>query len=94
MVALGSGAAYIQWLSFECIFQPLQGLKLLFLRSNCRVQALGPRLLSKTVRNQVAQILEVEFAVVFQVFPHGSDLGRREGCEHVGLEGLRVRHSV
>ena len=87
MVALCPGTAYMNWHSVALGLQLLQEGKILRLRSRGHTGALGQHLLSKIIRSQAAQLVEVKVGEVLKVFPHEFDLGRWGGRVHVGLEG-------
>lgn len=67
--------------------QLLQEGKVLRLRSRGHTEVRGKHLLSKIIRRQAAQPVDVEGGEVLNVFPHESDLGRWGDRIHVGLEG-------
>jgi len=71
--------------------QLLQESKVLRLRSRGHTEVRGKHLLSKIIRCQAAQLVEVEGGEVLNVVSHELDLGRRGDGIHVGLEGHSQR---
>jgi hypothetical protein len=67
--------------------QLLQECKVLRLRPRGHTEVRGKHLLSKIVRCQAAQLVEVEGGEVLNVVSHELDLGRRRDRIHVRLEG-------
>jgi hypothetical protein len=71
--------------------QLLQEGEVLRLRSRGHTEVRGKHLLSKIIRCQAAQLVEVEGGEVLDVVSHELDLGRRGDRIHVGLEGHSLR---
>ena len=84
-------SAYHQVLAFETVSQLLQRLKVLVLRLRGHIQAQGLDILSKIIRRQSPQMIEVEFAEASEIIFHNFKLRRPIWGEIVGRRGHIVQ---
>lgn len=83
--------AYREGLVLEFVSQLPQKFKVLCLRPHGHIQARGRRNLSKIIRRQGSQPVEVECGEAIHVFLYNFKLQRRRFGEHVGIRGHLVQ---